>query len=236
MTGEHGEAQEICARYETRLSGTATHCNRTVCVLVGRDGPIALTSGRVRVEADAILVRPGAPHRLAFGAQSSTILYFDHALWPEDDRAPARPLNLAERELALACAPGRIQAAAALVERLRLEPLELRDIEAVTREIAADPMARMSQDSLARRLGCERTNALKKFKARTGLTFRGYKQWRAVRAATYALLDGAAIGEAALDAGFADAAHFSRTFRNVFGVSPSEARSAQAPILNPDPA
>jgi len=50
-------------------------------------------------------------------------------------------------------------------------------IAEVVRAIHADPMQRMSQGELARRLRMERTRALRCFKAATGQTFREFKRW-----------------------------------------------------------
>ena len=38
------------------------------------------------------------------------------------------------------------------------------------------------------------------------------------------MADGASLTEAAHEAGFADSAHFSRTFRRMFGLAPSSLR------------
>jgi AraC-like DNA-binding protein len=57
------------------------------------------------------------------------------------------------------------------------------------------------------------------FAEQVGLPFKTYVLWRRVMKAVDALGEGAAITEAAHGAGFADGAHFSRTFRRTFGLS-----------------
>lgn len=54
-----------------------------------------------------------------------------------------------------------------------------------------------------------------------GLPLRRYVVWRRLRQAVQASLDGATLTEAAHHAGFADAAHLSRSFRKTFGIAPS---------------
>lgn len=93
----------------------------------------------------------------------------------------------------------------------------------VLRSIYANPMQRMSQDELSRRLRTERTRALRCFKAATGQTFREFKRWSALQHAAQLMAGGALVRTAAFDAGFADTAHLSRVFREDFGLTPSAA-------------
>lgn len=60
------------------------------------------------------------------------------------------------------------------------------------------------------------------FRAEVGLPLRRYVLWARLRRAADSLGRGAKVGEAAHAAGFADAAHLSRTFHAAFGSSPSE--------------
>jgi AraC-like DNA-binding protein len=82
-------------------------------------------------------------------------------------------------------------------------------------------MMRMSQGELADRLRLERTQALRAFKAATGMTFRELKRWTALCAATRQIAEGQLVRTAAMDAGFADTAHLTRTFRTAFGTTPT---------------
>ncbi|NBJ09314.1 helix-turn-helix transcriptional regulator [Microvirga arsenatis] len=56
------------------------------------------------------------------------------------------------------------------------------------------------------------------FAAEVGLPFRSYLLWRRLMLAVERISAGSSITEAAHEAGFADSAHFSRTFRRMFGV------------------
>jgi AraC-like DNA-binding protein len=94
---------------------------------------------------------------------------------------------------------------------------------AVIEDLIAEPMSRMTQHDLADRLRVERTKALRMFKAATGQTFRGFKQWSGLQHAARKIASGELVRTAAMDAGFADTAHLTRTFRASFGLTPSEA-------------
>lgn len=62
------------------------------------------------------------------------------------------------------------------------------------------------------------------FVEQTGLPFRTFLLWIRLRSAVAAMGSGSSLTEAAHAAGFADSAHFSRTFRRMFGVAPASLR------------
>lgn len=59
------------------------------------------------------------------------------------------------------------------------------------------------------------------FVAEIGLPFRTYLLWRRMRLAVSSVASGTSLTSAAHEAGFADSAHFSRTFLRMFGVQAS---------------
>jgi len=59
------------------------------------------------------------------------------------------------------------------------------------------------------------------FVAQTGTSFRAWLLWARAEAAIAAATRGASWTDAAQDAGFADAAHFTRTCRRIFGIAPT---------------
>ncbi|HYC68413.1 AraC family transcriptional regulator [Brevundimonas sp.] len=64
------------------------------------------------------------------------------------------------------------------------------------------------------------------FVQHTGLPFRTYLLWLRLTRAVETIAAGGGLTEAAHEAGFADSAHFSRTFRRMFGVAPAQLRMA----------
>ncbi len=68
------------------------------------------------------------------------------------------------------------------------------------------------------------------FKQEVGLPLRRYSAWLRIRRAVASVATGESLTTAAHSAGFADQAHFSRSFRDLFGLSPREALSASRSV------
>jgi AraC-like DNA-binding protein len=62
------------------------------------------------------------------------------------------------------------------------------------------------------------------FVAETGTTFRAYLLWLRLERSLTAYISGESLTDAAFIGGFADSAHFSRTFRKMFGIAPASVR------------
>jgi AraC-like DNA-binding protein len=67
------------------------------------------------------------------------------------------------------------------------------------------------------------------FVEQTGMGLRPYVLWRRFLRVWAAIMNGRSISAAAHEAGFADAAHLTRTSRRMFGVSPSMFRASHSP-------
>jgi len=204
----------------------ATHANAVTCVLVGRTGPLRLECDGQRVDGDILLVRPGVAHAVALAERGADALFLNGLTFPFD--APlAQVMGGVLAQLACDALRGDRCAMHELRARLTARAPRLpTGIAEVVRAIYADPMQRMSQDELARRLHMERTRALRCFKAATGQTFRELKRWSALQHAAQLMAKGALVRTAAMDAGFADTAHLSRVFHRGFGLTPSAAIAA----------
>ena len=200
----------------------APHANPVTCLLAGRGGSLRLEQGGARVEGEILLVRPGIVHAVTLPERGADVLYLSGLVFPFE--APlARPLTGGLAHLAQDAFGGAEDAIDALRARLAARAAMPPTIMAAVEAIYADPMRRMPQTELARRLSLERTQALRCFKAATGQAFREFKLWFALQYAAEQMRDGALVRTAAMDAGFADTAHLSRAFRRLFGLTPSAA-------------
>ena len=71
----------------------------------------------------------------------------------------------------------------------------------------------------ARLVGLSSGRARHLFVEQTGLPFRTWLLWLRLKKAIEGYAQGMALTDAALEAGFSDSAHFSRTFRSMFGIT-----------------
>jgi AraC-like DNA-binding protein len=208
--------------FSAGIDRVALHANPVTCVISGIRGAVSVIGGGARVTGDVVLIRPGIEHEVVCEGGINA-MYLDGLSWP-DGAALAECLQGRLGNLAF---DAFFQGNGAQEElRLRLSnglPPFPQELAGVLEELTSDPMSRMTQQELADRLRMERTRALRLFKAGTGQTFRRFKQWAGLRRAARQIASGELVRTAAMDGGFADTAHLTRTFRNSFGVTPSEA-------------
>ncbi len=201
-------------------SNLAPHRNPVTCILAGLDRPLTVCTLAERIEGDIVVISPGVEHWVEING-SAKVLYFDGLEFPLGAELAARvPRDVAPRAIdALASGSAAQEEIRARFSRAREQcpAAIIRTINA----IAHDPMTRMNQGELAERLRLGRTQALRAFKAATGMTFREFKRWTALCAATRQIAEGQLVRTAAMDAGFADTAHLTRTFRTAFGTTPT---------------
>lgn len=78
-----------------------------------------------------------------------------------------------------------------------------------------------SMEFFAQQLGLSETLLSTLFKQATGLSIRRYRNWHRIFTAAQLLSTGNSITNAAVEAGFTDAAHFTHVFRDMVGIRPS---------------
>lgn len=83
------------------------------------------------------------------------------------------------------------------------------------------PGLRMPAAEAAALTGLSSTRFQHLFRESTGIPFRRYLLWLRLVAAVERVATGSSLTEAAHGAGFADSAHLSRSFRRMFGLTPS---------------
>lgn len=120
-----------------------------------------------------------------------------------------------------------LQALACLVARHGVERLsaqrvasEHRAVERAREYLGAHPDENVSLERLAREAGLSSFYLCRVFRQETGLSPHGYQILLRVRLARALLAKGAAISQAAVEAGFCDQAHLTRHFKRIFGVTP----------------
>jgi len=189
-----------------------------VAVLTAPDAAHAIDAegGRVLV----VFVEPeselGDRLRAAASGRACTVIGREAA-------APLRTALLAQplsRERAADTMPALLAAfGAQMPVRARRHP----GVRRVLRHLReAPPECDTSLATLAALAGLSPGRFMHAFTQSTGVPLRPYLLWLKLERAGAAIALGASLTEAAQRAGFADAAHMSRTFRRMFGVTPRE--------------
>jgi AraC-like DNA-binding protein len=217
---------------------TRLHAHHAIQITLSAGGRFAIRTEAGRTDGPVVLIGSDVPH--AFEPEGRIALLF---VDPESRAGQALAARLAGAPVSrlegsgLGVGPDRL--AAILSEPRpdngRVEALGRAILENVIGEVlppsTLDPRIMRTLDWLAPRLGervavpeAAATACLSEsrfshlFAAEIGLPFRTYLLWRRLTLAVERIASGASLTVAAHEAGFADSAHFSRTFHRMFGV------------------
>lgn len=201
------------------------HENLMPCVIVGKQRPVIVSNDTQHIEAEIVCITPGLAHRVAVRRGGADIIYLDGVDLAQSV-APFCPLSSDWRALPAAFEQHDHHSVSEFRAMLDASsgPHDQSVMQIVSR-LYDDPFTRLSQMDLAQALNLERSQALRHFKATTGQTFRKFKIWAGIVAATRMAMGGTQIGHAGVEAGFSDAAHLTRTASSVFGTTPTKGLS-----------
>jgi AraC family transcriptional regulator len=219
----------------------APHAHHAIQIFLGLDGTAAIrTTGGDWREGRGIIVRPDVEHSFNGRGTSGAMLFVDpessEGVWLKtvlaDDVtvAPATRLQSCLDELTAFCErPLEGMDAGDLVRHCvrafcagappsrRLD----RRITTVLQKIRKSDELRMSLEEAAAVVHLSPGRFAHLFKDQLGLPFRRYMLWRKVTRAMLAIGRQSSIADAAHASDFADAAHLTRTFHQMFGIPPS---------------
>lgn len=223
---------------------TDFHAHHAIQISISLGGWFTLDTPDSRVRADAVAVAADASH--IYGAEGLNAFLF---IEPESraGRAVARQF-LNHAELA-AIPPERLgdfrEAAAAAYRHPTRDDAALMELGRVlTQALAAETHGDIPDHRVRKMIawaaqnldytvsladigsigGLSASRMRHLFVEQTGLPFKTYLLWLRLTRAVNGLAAGALITQAAHEAGFSDSAHLSRTFRRMFGVSPTALR------------
>jgi AraC-like DNA-binding protein len=223
--------------------GLTPHRNATAVLAVALDGAIGVADDPACRKpcyrsARSVLIPPNSLHHLRIDGGRMAFLYVDplgldlaavRARMRETGARVAFNLNCESRAIDLLRDIAEHRLAPAEARRAVCELLGLgsraksdaRIVQAVRRmRDEPDQSHRLSELSVRAGLSPSRFQHL--FKAETGVPLRRYRIWNRIGAASRAIAEGRSLTEAAHGAGFASSAHFSKAFRDMFGMMPSE--------------
>lgn len=216
------------------------HSHHALQITIAIEGSVALGSeGGDWREGPGAIVRQDAVHRFDGKGASGAMLFVD----PESSEGAWLGASLTE-DITL-IPQSRLEDSTAALRLLREtpvrsdvgalvrrcvtslcsgEPPERRRDERITAALdairAADDL-RMSLEDAAATVFLSPSRFAHLFAEQVGLPFRRYVLWRKVTRAMAALAREETIAAAAYAGGFADAAHLTRTFQQMFGLAPS---------------
>jgi AraC family transcriptional regulator len=222
-----------------RASDSGRHAHRAAQLLLVLQGTVELQAGGAPRRVEAAVLAPQQVHRIRGEGQLIAHLFVDPGprawqAWIAAGGAPQPPDAGVRAALdALAADAGNRTRAEALARQWRQQVLPgLADgviddarIAAAVARIEADPSATgLDHRHLAQAVHLSPSRFITLFRAQTGMPVRNYVLWRRLLLAVQHLERGQTVTAAAHAAGFADAAHLSRSFRKVVGAAPSELR------------
>jgi len=198
--------------------------------VVWAEGEARLETPEGTYEAPVLIIESGVAHRLQLPSGLVGLIEGESALaaslrhrWLDGD-AVATPEPSVQRPLQL---EGAAELLGELAGRTAPHVVDLR-VKRVLKWLSAlergGGLAEASLDEALRRTKLSESRFLHLFRNEVGTPWRGYLIWRRALYAMSLAVDGGSLTKVAHAAGYADSAHLSRQFRELFGYSPSDAR------------
>ena len=218
----------------TRTADSGAHAHRALQAMVALDGTFDVERGDAAPQRVCFATfAPMERHRIRGGATQIAYLFFDVGprAWQQwldaggVAQAPGAALDAELRTLPTLGKPAAEDLAARWCARTwpglavasPADPRLQRALDALD----ADLLTPWTHRSLAERAHLSPSRFQVLFREATGLPVRNYLLWRRLLEAVSRLQSGETVTAAAHAAGFADAAHLSRSFRRIIGAAPS---------------
>jgi len=209
--------------YHGRIGAAGLHAHYAVQLLLG-DGLILRGADGHEHAMQAALIPANTPHAIVKGAAHGLLALIDPAQAGQLGNGPAPDSADAWRLDVDVPAADDLPSLMTLVDDLAgaasPQPPHPALAEA-TRIVAAMLPGRVRLADVARAVHLSESRLSHLFKNQYGIPFRPYVLWARLGAALSSLSAGATLTEAAHAAGFADAAHLTRTVRRMMGDAPS---------------
>ena len=231
------------ALYAGPMEDAAEHRHHALQVCIGLDRPFELWDGPVRHVGRFAVIKPDHGHRFCGKGGRHALILMDRELSLSKnidavtgnergvlvlDQSPAERETRALRSLL--DMPADCHTAKELchsvvdrfcgtdaTENTEEDPR----IRSAKRLMGHAPDSKMPISAIAREVGLSESRLIHVFKEHTGIPIRRYLLWLRLVEAVEQMSAHVSITVSAHGAGFADSAHLSRTFRRMFGISPS---------------
>lgn len=210
------------------------HAHHAVQLVWSLAGTFELAIAQQRLRRTATLIPANAPHSLDAVDSTLALLLVE----PHGSRGIALD-QVARRDVGCELAPGLASIAfpapdasprqaiawcddvlaglGVVAARPAVSSVSRRAIQHIEKTV--DRIPRVAD--VAAIVGLSSTRVTHVFSQEVGIPFRRFVLWTRIKRAVTAFQAGEDLTASAIAAGFSDAAHFSRTFRSMFGLSPS---------------
>ncbi|MFV8755819.1 helix-turn-helix domain-containing protein [Nannocystaceae bacterium ST9] len=232
-------------------SASDEHAHHALHLVLARAGTLRVCVGDHQHEVAGVLTPPDLAHAIAAEGATVLLVFVDpessagaalseqlagQPRWITPDERDAWLADLADApevdELAAWARALLVSLGVASASPAKLHP-KVRKLVGLLRERPLD--ADSSLETLAAEVGLSPSRLMHAFTESIGLPLRAYLRWLRVQRAALAITRGVPLARAALEAGFSDAAHMSRTFRDMFGLPPS-ALASRSQFMQAGPA
>lgn len=232
--------------YAGPVGSTATHLHHAFQLVLCIGAPIRFRGDNEPngVDCTAAVIPPDVSHGIEQGTNAALLLYVDpetlvgrrlrtsltHVTdtisWRKAGdpmvgiSRPEIPSSWSEAEKMVEVMLGALVEPAARPKHMH--PAVLHALRSLPESLDSDDVR---IDALASRVGISAGRLAHVFRAEVGIPLRPYVLWLRLQRAAAAIQRGTTLTEAAYEAGFADSAHLARSFRRMFGITPSELAS-----------
>lgn len=214
---------------------SAEHAHHAMHLVLAREGSLRIRTGKRTVETPGVLTAPDTAHAIDASGCEVLLVFVD----PESEAGARlaasfdgayRVIDEATRTRLMVDQSDAMSWGARVVDQLagldRVVRAMHPRVRVVLRHLRALPAgADTSVAELARVAKLSESRLVHAFSDSVGIPLRLYLLWLKLQRATVAIVLGEPLGRAAAAAGFADAAHMTRTFKKMFGMAPSALRA-----------
>jgi AraC-like DNA-binding protein len=221
------------------------HAHYAIQIVVGMAGDLCISDGETTLQGPGVVVASNKVHRF-HPDQTGKILVWvepDSALgrliaqhfelkergWAAIDAGKASAVIQVVNRLEGGAAPGQQRVASIIAilsdTAVTTKPIDKRVDLAIhyirTHFNELDPDQLDSLEKVAERLSITPRYLRRLFEREIGMSMQRYRLWCKLCHALSLAVSGQSLTDAAIASNFTDSAHFSRTFRDMFGTSPS---------------
>lgn len=249
-----------CVLYIGESFDTVLHRHHGVQITVGVDGDIdLLNADNIGLSARGIIVPANYPHKLSAKNTLIATLFIDvQSLFYQKLRLGCKHIDFNSFQ-AVALSETSLQKLANLASIKPLQPTRIEKTEVavedfikrvineltlkgfcyqaiderivkVLKQLDSTKNGQIALNELAKSVYLSTSRLAHLFKAQVGIPIRRYSLWRRIRYAIEYAHQQQSLTLGAHYAGFADSAHLSRVFKEMFGISPSLIISRNVPI------